>query len=309
MPHQDHKQSTGSSFADLIPRSALTRGTPGLSEGNSIERYQMPPSALDTHVLRQHCLSVGLGSHPVEYGGRLNGKQYSSIMKPDAVWFRAAGDSATCWWKNPMDGLFFSFDQDLIERTMWHHDHLQNFEFVSTLQSRQDSSLSHLIAALHFDTAEGHPYGVLRGEAILSAIVTLLVTGYGARTRQLVPERKDSPTVRRTMEYIAANLSAPLRVTAIAEAVGVSPSHLHRAFRTENGVSLWSYVLQERVRVSKELIRSSRSSLLEISLKMGFESYSQFVAAFRKHAQTTPREFRRCAVQRGGSAPSNFYLS
>ncbi|MBC7381213.1 MAG: AraC family transcriptional regulator, partial [Burkholderiaceae bacterium] len=74
----------------------------------------------------------------------------------------------------------------------------------------------------------------------------------------------------------------------------LSPYHLGRTFHQTTGHSLWQYVLQCRAALARGLIAGRPGlPLADIAVQSGFESYSQFIAAFRKANGVSPGEYRR----------------
>jgi AraC-like DNA-binding protein len=105
-------------------------------------------------------------------------------------------------------------------------------------------------------------------------------------------------TQRKVREYIEEHLADDIGVADIASAASLSPHHLGRSFRQATGQSLWQYVLARRAHRARGLIeRRPRTTLHEIAALSGFESYSQFIAAFRKLHGVTPGDWRRAREQ------------
>lgn len=101
-------------------------------------------------------------------------------------------------------------------------------------------------------------------------------------------------TLRKVHEYIVANLATDFGIEDIAQAACLSACHLGHSFRQATGQSLWQYVLQCRARFARELIAAQPGmTLAEVARQSGFESYSQFIAAFRKAWGHTPSSWRR----------------
>lgn len=107
-----------------------------------------------------------------------------------------------------------------------------------------------------------------------------------------------SRTLRAVHDFVEANLHRDIGVADIAHAVFLSPDHLGHSFRRATGQSLWQYVLQRRTARARRLIDAQpERTLADIAVLCGFESYSQFIAAFRKTHGVTPGSYRR---ERGG---------
>jgi len=98
--------------------------------------------------------------------------------------------------------------------------------------------------------------------------------------------------VRRSIEYIHANLAGATRLKDIAGAAGMSMFHLSRTFRASTGVTLHRYLTRARVERVKALLLDSDQSLAAIADATGFSDQSHMSKAFRLYAGTTPRLFR-----------------
>jgi AraC-like DNA-binding protein len=58
------------------------------------------------------------------------------------------------------------------------------------------------------------------------------------------------------------------------------------------GAAPHRYVLERRVDRAKEMLRDTGTSLVEISLSLGFSSQSHFTNTFHRFVGATPGEFR-----------------
>src|ERR1041385_8846599 len=88
--------------------------------------------------------------------------------------------------------------------------------------------------------------------------------------------------VNRGIDHIVRNVSAPLRLEAVAEAAGFSPVHFHRVFKSLLGETLSQFV--KRLRLERALYVMSHApdrSLTDVALDCGFSSSSDFSRSFR----------------------------
>jgi transcriptional regulator GlxA family with amidase domain len=108
--------------------------------------------------------------------------------------------------------------------------------------------------------------------------------------RDLAPE-----TFRRVREYVDAHLGSRLNVHALSRIVGLSASQFSRTFHKAVGVSPHRYVVQCRVIRARELLATTRLSLTEIALTIGFADHSHFSRRFHEFTGVPPREFRKLA--------------
>jgi AraC family transcriptional regulator len=94
-------------------------------------------------------------------------------------------------------------------------------------------------------------------------------------------------------EFIADNVSENISLMDLAELVGLSRSQFGRAFKTSTGMSPHRYHLEQRLKLAKGLLTTSRQSLVEIALETGFSEQSHFNRVFRSLTGVTPVLWRR----------------
>jgi len=79
----------------------------------------------------------------------------------------------------------------------------------------------------------------------------------------------------------------------MARAACVSIYHFTRLFRKATGYSPYEYLLKHRINKSKDFLRTTDETVGEISRKVGFESASNFIRAFRDLEGMTPLRYRK----------------
>jgi AraC family transcriptional regulator len=98
--------------------------------------------------------------------------------------------------------------------------------------------------------------------------------------------------IRRTKEFLEANLTRRLLLADIAAAVNASPAYLTDLFSRVEGVSLHQYVTQRRLgRALVELPHTA--DLTTLALDLGFSSHSHFSFVFRRAYGCSPSDFRQ----------------
>jgi AraC family transcriptional regulator len=98
---------------------------------------------------------------------------------------------------------------------------------------------------------------------------------------------------REATAYIKGHLSEPIRLATLARLVGLSPYHFCRAFKQSLGLPPHQYHCQRRIDLAKHLLVSTRASVTEIGLTVGYSETSSFTAAFHRTTGMTPTAFRR----------------
>jgi len=99
---------------------------------------------------------------------------------------------------------------------------------------------------------------------------------------------------RSATTFISRHLCDPeLTVAAVADAIGVTPRHLQRAF-LDAGLSPRQFILEERLKEAARLLLQGgeRARVLDIALSVGFNDASHFSKAFATKFGCSPRTFR-----------------
>ena len=128
-------------------------------------------------------------------------------------------------------------------------------------------------------------------EAELSAwLVSML-----ERIMDAIKEQRAYPnTVLLTtaLQFMEQHLSDGISRDDAAAAACMSPSHFSRLMKEKFGRSFTEILNQMRVDKSKELLRITDKSIVEICLECGFNDQSYFTKVFEKYSGQTPREYR-----------------
>jgi transcriptional regulator GlxA family with amidase domain len=95
------------------------------------------------------------------------------------------------------------------------------------------------------------------------------------------------------LKAMEAHLETPLSRERLAKKAGVSLRQLERLFRSQLGRGVHEHYLALRLARSRQLLRETSRSILEVALATGFASASQFSRAFRKAFGFQPRGARR----------------
>jgi AraC-like DNA-binding protein len=111
--------------------------------------------------------------------------------------------------------------------------------------------------------------------------------------------------LRLARDTINANFEGELSVEQIARACKLSVNYFAQAFTRSTGISPHRWLMQRRVDVAKDLMLTTDSSLVEISLKCGFSDQSHFTKVFAKATGETPGRWRQ--IQLNLSATSAFF--
>jgi AraC-like DNA-binding protein len=105
--------------------------------------------------------------------------------------------------------------------------------------------------------------------------------------------------VRSVLEFIDHSYQDGTPLSRMAEASGVSRSHLCRVFKHVTGLSLKRFLTRRRLQAAKEFLREPRATIEKVARRVGYRDASHFDRVFRQWEGQTPSGYRRQAMLRG----------
>ncbi len=94
------------------------------------------------------------------------------------------------------------------------------------------------------------------------------------------------------MSYIDKNLTSPLTLDSISQALSLDKYYLSHLFKSETKSSIFQYIVVKRVSLAKELL-SQGHTVSEACHLSGFNDYSNFIRTFRQTTGYTPGQIKR----------------
>ncbi len=107
-------------------------------------------------------------------------------------------------------------------------------------------------------------------------------------TRGLAPWQ-----ARRAAEVLRSRLDGGVRLNTLARECGMSVSHFTRSFRATFGVSAHGWLVQRRIELAKDLMRTTAYPLVDIALRCGFSDQAAFSRTFTRAVGVSPGRWRR----------------
>lgn len=99
------------------------------------------------------------------------------------------------------------------------------------------------------------------------------------------------------MNFINRNY-ATVRVSDLADNIGISREYLASIFKKKNGISPREYILDKRLSKSCELLDSTELSVKEIALKVGYDNALTFSKMFKRKYGISPKYYREKGIRK-----------
>lgn len=102
----------------------------------------------------------------------------------------------------------------------------------------------------------------------------------------------DDPALLKALNYIREHACAGTSLDAVAQVSGLSRSVLQRRFRQKLNRTVGDVILNEKLRTAREMLAETELSISLVAERSGFNCQEYMNHIFKKHLQTTPRQYR-----------------
>lgn len=129
---------------------------------------------------------------------------------------------------------------------------------------------------------------VLEAEARLYDFIDVCFYRSSTSTRLNLPSQ---PHLSRVKEKLLDNVDINLSLSDLADEVGVSQYHLIRSFKQYYGLSPHAYLLDERIKRAKQMLKLG-ATIVDTSTSLGFSDQAHFQRNFKKRTAVTPKLYQ-----------------
>lgn len=133
---------------------------------------------------------------------------------------------------------------------------------------------------------------VLYVKGYMCSIFADILNNTAHDSRPTTVETEKMKRMRLLLSYIAQNYMYPITLAELAALTGLSETECSRFFSSQMNQTPFSYLNQYRIERSCELLVKTDSSISDIALQTGFNSFSYYSKRFRKIMHCTPSEYR-----------------
>ncbi|RCX09922.1 two-component system response regulator YesN [Anaerobacterium chartisolvens] len=104
---------------------------------------------------------------------------------------------------------------------------------------------------------------------------------------------KTQTIVNKVKQYITVNVEQEMTREEVANHLYLNPDYLDRIFKKETGMSVTKFMVQERLNKAQELLSKTELPVSVIAVAIGYKNMSHFSAAFKKHTNMNPIDYRK----------------
>jgi len=223
-------------------------------------------------------------------------KRHSGVAVHGDIDLIPSGTAARWEMKETDTALVVKIHRQLLGKAAEECEMQRGGEIRSQFRLR-DSQLEHMAWALLAEVQRGYPSGALYMECMGLAIAVRLLKSHsvGAVRPVLPGQGMPQHRLRQVQSYIEENLHASLSLRKIAEAAGISASHLKVTFRQATGMPVHQYLIHRRVERAALLLRQGQLPISRVALEVGFAHQSHLAMHMKRLLGVLPNELCRGA--------------
>lgn len=204
--------------------------------------------------------------------------------------------------KNPTQCLALAIDHNKINSTLaflnerypkedetWKLNH-ENYFFYNNTELA--STINKLIR-------ECMSYSVTKDALVDLALQELLVRIIQTQTVQRIDHNTVTETdsaIYTITEYIRKNITKNISIKELSDKACMSTSSFYRYFKRELGMSPIEFILTEKIKQAKRLLKTSGIQINEVCFMSGFDDCNYFIRLFKKYEGITPKQYQQLYI-------------
>ena len=110
---------------------------------------------------------------------------------------------------------------------------------------------------------------------------------------QLLSEHKFNPYIKESIAYLHKHYDQAITLDAICHHLNINKSYFCTIFKSDTGMTFSNFLNRIRIEKSKQYLKNSQYSILEVALAVGFNNHNYYSSIFKKFNGTTPLEYRQ----------------
>jgi DNA-binding response OmpR family regulator len=105
--------------------------------------------------------------------------------------------------------------------------------------------------------------------------------------------KKDGLLVKTAVDYLRQHVAKPPSTRELASILCTNERRLNQAFQAHFELPVSAWLREERLQQAAHFLKTTQTSIADLSEYLGFSTASNFAKAFKERYQCSPREFRQ----------------
>lgn len=205
-------------------------------------------------------------------------------------------------WNNPTQCIALSISKEMIENTF----NMLNERFSDKVLTQEwglDLSYFHLINTQDLSEIinrfikigvkeRSKEKDLIASLALKELLIRLSQTQARDMLEKTYKELASGNRLAHVVAFIKSNIREQLTLEDLASKACMSKAHFVRTFKQELGQTPMEYVLNERLKLARNLLQMGGLQIQEVAMMSGFNNISYFIRVFKKEFGRTPKSYQ-----------------
>ncbi|MBD1910285.1 MULTISPECIES: AraC family transcriptional regulator [unclassified Leptolyngbya] len=282
---------------NVAPRSLLRSSQEVGWKNIQLVRFQVPASETPEIVNLQHVIFLADWKHTTEVELEFAGKRYRNehqVNETGCIEILPANAPMSARWSHGGDFIHCYLEPTFLNHVAHEYVDPDNVEVALTLK-KPDPLVWQIVSALKTVLETDPEDSSFYAEAMATALAAHFLRYYSTR-KQVLREHEDGLPgykLKQALDYINAHLSENVSLAEIATELGMSQYYFCRLFKQSTGITPHAYLIQQRIELSKQLLKQKESTVNDVAIACGFANPSHFARCFRRSTGVSPKQFRQ----------------
>lgn len=282
------KGASSAFFRDNARLSSFEQGWKGID----FEYHYQNPASIPEYQSTE--LVIAIGHSPMSIERRLAGEFRKEFTQVGDIQVNPAYSPHGTAWDEPISfSLLMLRSKEFINATFDYADP----DLVEILPhfSKSDPLIYGIAQALKFHIENNIRASKMYIESLRLAATFHLLQNYSNRKIADINTQGglSQESLKNVIDYIHEHYQEDFGLTELANLTGFSIRYFSELFKISTGCSPFDYLLKFRLSKASQLLWATKLPIVDIALRTGFSSASNFSRAFRRRYSTSPIEFRQ----------------
>lgn len=280
-----------------ITKNRLTLSRLAIQNDNLIVQHDvLPPGEAEHPLSTHHFIALHL-TPSTRRIAHIGGQKYEGFMAAGEFCLHPSTHSGFYAWETTDETTVFIIKPDFLSGTAAKTECLNpnKIELRPIVRDR-DAQIECIGRSFLAEMQSDGLGGRLYCESLATQFAIHLLRNYCAFAPRLKQYNcgLSNQRLQAAIDYINAHLEFNISLEDLAQVAQINSCHYFcHLFKQSTGITPYQYVIQQRIKRAKRLLKLENLPLAEIALRCGFCNQSAFSRTFRKLVGVTPRSYRK----------------
>lgn len=126
----------------------------------------------------------------------------------------------------------------------------------------------------------------------LQELLIRIIQSQNVKSIEIGTSEQSHNPIRQVIKFIHSHLTEGVDLKRMSEEVGMSQTSFYRYFKRELGMSPLEFIINEKIKFAKQLLKDQQIHINEVGYMAGFSDCNYFIRLFKKYEGITPKQYQ-----------------